>query len=55
MEGGKKKVYPAPDTTRDRDVASSLINAEGLDETGRIHITWEAQAMRRLGTAATEL
>lgn len=49
-EGGKKKVYLAHDTTLDRDVAFSLIKTEGLDETGRIRISREAQAMGRLGT-----
>jgi len=46
-EGGKKKVYPAHDTTLDRDVAFALIKTEGLDDTSRERIQREAQAMGR--------
>ena len=49
-EGGKKKVYLAHDTTLDREVAFALIKSEGLDETSRIRIQREAQAMGRLGS-----
>jgi len=49
-EGGKKKVYLAHDTTLDREVAFALIKTEGLDETSRIRIQREAQAMGRLGS-----
>ena len=48
-EGGKKRVYRALDTTLDREVAFSLIKAEGLDDAGRQRVTREAQAMARLG------
>ncbi len=48
-EGGKKKVYLCRDTTLDRDVAFSLIKAEGLDDQARQRVTREAQAMARLG------
>ena len=48
-EGGKKKVYLAYDTTLDRDVAFALIKTEGLDETSRVRIQRETQAMGRLG------
>ena len=51
-EGGKKKVYLAHDTTLDRDVAFTLIKTDGLDETSRIRIQREAQAMGRLGSHA---
>ena len=44
-EGGKKKVYLAHDTTLDREVAFALIKTDGLDETSRIRIQREAQAM----------
>jgi len=49
-EGGMKKVYLVYDTQLDRDVAFSLIKTEGLDDTSRIRVTREAQAMGRLGT-----
>ena len=49
-EGGKKKVYLALDTTLDREVAFALIKTDGLDETSRIRIQREAQAMGRLGS-----
>ena len=48
-EGGKKLVYLAHDSLLDREVAFALIKTEGLDETSRIRITHEAQAMGRLG------
>ena len=48
-EGGRKRVYLARDTNLDRDVALSLIKAEGLDATGRARVLREAQAMGRLG------
>jgi len=48
-EGGKKIVYLAHDSTLDRDVAFALIKTDGLDETSRIRIQREAQAMGRLG------
>ena len=43
-------VYLALDTTLDRDVAFALIKTDGLDETSRIRIQREAQAMGRLGS-----
>ena len=49
-EGGKKKVYLALETTLDREVAFALIKTDGLDETSRIRIQREAQAMGRLGS-----
>ena len=49
-EGGKKQVYLAHDTLLDREVAFALIKTEGLDETSRIRIQREAQAMGRLGS-----
>ncbi|MCH8108013.1 MAG: protein kinase [Chloroflexi bacterium] len=49
-EGGKKKVYLAHDTTLDREVAFALIKTEGLDDTSRVRIQREAQAMGRLGS-----
>ena len=49
-EGGKKRVYLAHDTLRDREVAFALIKTEGLDEAGRSRIQREAQAMGRLGS-----
>ena len=45
-------VYLALDTTLDRDVAFALIKTDGLDETSRIRIQREAQAMGRLGSHA---
>ena len=48
-EGGKKKVYLAHDALLDQDIAIYLIKTEKLDETGRTRITWEAQAMAKLG------
>jgi len=51
-EGGKKMVYLAHDTTLDREVAFALIKTDGLDETSRIRIQREAQAMGRLGSHA---
>ena len=51
-EGGKKIVYLAHDTTLDREVAFALIKTDGLDETSRIRIQREAQAMGRLGSHA---
>ena len=47
-EGGKKRVFLAHDALLDRDIAFSLIKAEGLDDTGRERIMREAQAMGRL-------
>ncbi len=49
-EGGKKKVYLALDELLDREVAFALIKTEGLDETARVRIRREAQAMGRLGS-----
>ena len=49
-EGGKKRVYRAQDTVLDREVAFALVKTEGLDDTARIRITREAQAMGRLGS-----
>jgi len=49
-EGGKKKVYLAHDTLLDREVAFALIKTEGLDDTSRMRIQREAQAMGRLGS-----
>jgi serine/threonine-protein kinase len=40
------------DTTLDREVAFALIKTDGLDETSRIRIQREAQAMGRLGSHA---
>ena len=48
-EGGKKKVYLALDGLLDREVAFALIKTEGLDETARVRVRREAQAMGRLG------
>ena len=48
-EGGKKKVYLALDSLLDREVAFALIKTEGLDETARVRVRREAQAMGRLG------
>jgi tetratricopeptide (TPR) repeat protein len=48
-EGGKKRVYLARDMHLEREVALSLIKAEGLDATGRTRVLREAQAMGRLG------
>ena len=48
-EGGKKKVYLALDGLLDREVAFALIKTEGLDETARLRVRREAQAMGRLG------
>ena len=49
-EGGKKLVYLALDTKLDRDVAFALIKTDGLDETSRIRIQREAQAMGQAST-----
>jgi tetratricopeptide (TPR) repeat protein len=49
-EGGKKKVFLAKDTLLDREVAFALIKHEGLDDTARLRIRREAQAMGRLGS-----
>jgi len=49
-EGGTKRVYLAHDTVLDRDVALSLIKMEGLDETNRVRVKREAQAMGQLGS-----
>jgi len=48
-EGGKKRVHLARDTHLEREVALSLIKAEGLDGPGRTRVLREAQAMGRLG------
>src|SRR5919107_3650232 len=48
-EGGRKRVYLAHDTALDRDVALALVKTAGLDESGRIRVQREAQAMARLG------
>ncbi len=48
-EGGKKRVYLATDTRLERDVAVSVIRAEGLDEAGIARVRREARAMGRLG------
>ena len=48
-EGSSKRVYLAYDTRLDRDVAVSVIKAEGLDAEGRLRVQREAQAMGRLG------
>src|SRR5215212_5529244 len=48
-EGGRKRVYLAHDTALDRDVALALVKIAGLDESGRIRVQREAQAMARLG------
>jgi len=48
-EGSRKRVYVAHDTSLDRDVAVALIKTAGLDETGRIRVRRETQAMARLG------
>ena len=42
-EGGKKKVYLPQDALPDREVASSFIKTEGLDEVFRVPINREAQ------------
>ena len=42
-EGGKKLVYLALDTVLDRQIAFSLIKAEGLDDQARQRVTREAQ------------
>ncbi len=49
-EGGRKKVYLANDTVLDRDVAFALIKTEGLDDSAKMRIVREAQAMGRLGS-----
>ncbi len=49
-EGGKKKVYLVLDGLLDREVAFALIKTEGLDETARVRVRREAQAMGRLGS-----
>jgi class 3 adenylate cyclase/tetratricopeptide (TPR) repeat protein len=48
-EGGRKRVYLAHDTMLDRDVALAIVKTAGLDETGRMRVRREAQAMARLG------
>ena len=47
-EGGKRKVYLAHGTVRDRDVASALIKTEGLDDAAKTRITREARTMGKL-------
>ena len=47
-EGARKKVYLVHDTLIDRDVAFTLIKAEGLDDIGRKRVLREAQIMGRL-------
>ncbi len=47
--GSMKRVYLAHDTLLDRDVALSLIDIGGLDESARMRITREAQIMAKLG------
>lgn len=44
-EGGKKKVFPAHDTTPDRGIAFVLIKSEGLDAEATAPIEREAQGM----------
>src|SRR3954470_23330940 len=48
-EGVRKRVYLAHDTALDRDVAIALVKTAGLDESGRMRVRREAQAMARLG------
>ena len=48
-EGTRKRVHVAWDTRLEREVAFSLIKAEGLDEAARQRVRREAQAMARLG------
>ena len=43
-------VYLTQDTKLDRDVAFALIKTDGLDETSRIRIQREAQAMGQAST-----
>src|SRR3982751_277998 len=47
--GGGKRVYLAHDTALDRDVALAIVKTAGLDESGRMRVRREAQAMARLG------
>jgi serine/threonine protein kinase len=42
-------VYLARDTRLEREVALSIIKADGLDDAGRMRVRREAQAMARLG------
>src|SRR4051812_21550131 len=48
-EGGRKRVYLAHDTALDRDVALAIVKTAGLDESGRLRVRREAQAMAQLG------
>ncbi len=48
-EGARKRVYLARDTRLEREVALSIIKADGLDDAGRMRVRREAQAMARLG------
>src|SRR3954447_15057859 len=48
-EGGRKRVYLAHDTALDRDVALAIVKTAGLDQSGRLRVRSEAQAMARLG------
>src|SRR3954454_25355843 len=48
-EGGRKRVYLAHDTALDRDVALAMVKTAGLDQSGRLRVRSEAQAMARLG------
>src|SRR5689334_7965771 len=48
-EGGRKRVYLAHDSAFDRDVALAIVKTAGLDESGRVRVRREAQAMARLG------
>jgi serine/threonine protein kinase/class 3 adenylate cyclase len=48
-EGARKRVHVAWDTKLEREVAFSLIKAEGLDEAARLRVRREAQAMAQLG------
>ena len=48
-EGARKRVHVAWDNRLEREVAFSLIKAEGLDEAARMRVSREAQAMARLG------
>ena len=47
--GGRKRVYLARDTERDRDVAVAVFETEGVEETILARARREAQAMKRLG------
>ena len=49
-EGARKKVFLCRDTTLNREVAFSLVKAEGLDQEARKGVMREAQIMGQLGT-----